>query len=292
MALRADGRRSPTWQGRSATARAGRSAQRRRRRGRAEAEWWAVTVTLGEDFDAVTRRDRSTRHVPEPTVQQNTAGDEVADTNTVSAVRRISSARPGGEEPSTRPDPAPGDEHPDPAATRRRDGPSALRHDQTIAERDTFTDPRGLIEDLVAEPPAATRGVPTGSPHGAGEWRHVLELADPAAGLGGRVARHHHVLHRLRLHPRLRRLPGPLPGVGRNLDLFADDDSFAPWNPDTSATFGTHVELGPGLLIRSGFIRVDGGVVPSGTRGSPARSSRGVTPPTRRGRVRITGRRP
>jgi hypothetical protein len=46
-----------------------------------------------------------------------------------------------------------------------------------------------------------------------------------------------------------------------NLDLYADDDAIAPWNSDNSATFGTHVALGPGLLIRSGFIRVAGGVV-------------------------------
>ena len=45
------------------------------------------------------------------------------------------------------------------------------------------------------------------------------------------------------------------------LDFYANDDALAPWNPDTSATFGTHIELGPGLLIRSGFIRVDGGSV-------------------------------
>jgi hypothetical protein len=120
------------------------------------------------------------------------------------------------------------------------------------------------IAELVGIGPPPTAGVPAGFVHTAGEWRHVIEIADP--GLGAGVVWHD-----------VTTVDGLFTGYdygrgadgyqGRfrasvvNLDFYANSDALAPWNPDNSATFGVHVELGPGLLIRSGFILVNGGVV-------------------------------
>jgi len=117
---------------------------------------------------------------------------------------------------------------------------------------------------LVAAAPAPTRGKPTGFVHGAGEWRHVVELADPAAGssvvwydvtaIEGAFVGYNYSRGSDGYQGRYR-------ASVVTLDVYAGNDSLAPWNPDTSPTFGTHVKLGTGLLMRSGFIRVDGGVV-------------------------------
>jgi hypothetical protein len=122
------------------------------------------------------------------------------------------------------------------------------------------------LDELVGATPAATRGVPAGFVHGTGVWRHVVEIADP--GLGAAVVWHD-----------LTAVEGAFTGYdytrgsdgyqGRyrasvvELDLYCSTDALAPWNTDNSDTFGTHIDLGPGLLIRSGFIRVAGGVVNS-----------------------------
>jgi len=117
------------------------------------------------------------------------------------------------------------------------------------------------IENLVDTEPVATAGVPAGFVHGAGEWRHVLEIADPSAGsaivwhdITGYFTGYDYTRGADSYQGRYR-------ASVATIDLFTDDDLLAPWNTDTTLVFGTNVELGPGLLIRSGFIRVDGGVV-------------------------------
>lgn len=117
------------------------------------------------------------------------------------------------------------------------------------------------IAELVDETPAATRGVAAGFEYGTGVWRHVVELADPSAGSS---VEWFDITEWFTGYDYTR---GADSYLGRyragvvNMDLFAGDDRFAPWNEDTSDTFGVHVSLGPGLLIRSGFILVSGGVV-------------------------------
>jgi len=118
-----------------------------------------------------------------------------------------------------------------------------------------------ILEDLVDEPPVATRGVPTGFTYGAGEWRHVLEIADPAAGS---AVAWYDITAYFTGYDYTRgadSYQGRYRASVATIDLFADDDRLAPWNSDTTLVFGVNIELGPGLLIRSGFIRVDGGVV-------------------------------
>lgn len=123
------------------------------------------------------------------------------------------------------------------------------------------------IAELVDTPPAATHGVLNPLPRGDGDWYDVVEIADPDAGsdvewfdITTRVAGSHYTR-------------GADQPFGRykasvvTIDLYGapaggiDDNSLAPWNPDTSPTFGVHVDLGPGLLIRRGFIRVVDDVV-------------------------------
>jgi hypothetical protein len=119
---------------------------------------------------------------------------------------------------------------------------------------------------LVAQTPGATRGVAAQYTYNGGGWRFVLELADPSAGssvqwyditglVNPKVWTGYDLTRGADVYL------GPYRASIATLDLYADDDRIAPWNPDTSALFGTHVELGPGLMLRAGFIRVSGGVV-------------------------------
>jgi len=117
------------------------------------------------------------------------------------------------------------------------------------------------LAELVAAEPAPTAGVPTQIDYGTGIWRLVYEIADPAAGVDVEwfdvtvdVAGHENVRGADQYAGRYR-------ASVATFDLWAADDTFAPWNDDTSPTFGTHVELGPGLLARCGLILVSGGEV-------------------------------
>lgn len=120
------------------------------------------------------------------------------------------------------------------------------------------------IAALVAATPAPTRGVAAGFSYGTGVWRHVVELADPAAGSAVQwydITAIQGAFTGYEYNRGSDSYQGRYRASVATLDLYATDDRFAPWNGDTSDTFGTHVELGPGLLIRSGFIRVSGGSV-------------------------------
>lgn len=119
------------------------------------------------------------------------------------------------------------------------------------------------LAELVAATPAATRGIPTQLSSGSGVWRWVLELADPAAG----TAVEWYDITELCVGVEINRGADEYAGRYRasvvELELLAGADELAPWNEDTSATFGTHVSLGAGLLVRGGLIRVTGGTVAS-----------------------------
>lgn len=118
------------------------------------------------------------------------------------------------------------------------------------------------LDGLVAADPDPTSGRPTDIPAGAGaQWRFGVWAADPEAGssiewhdLTGYVtgALVHHGAESPHASPR---------ASWAELALRADDDRFAPWNEDTSSTFGVHVRLGAGLLMRGGLFRVAGGDV-------------------------------
>lgn len=117
------------------------------------------------------------------------------------------------------------------------------------------------LSELVQLEPPATAGRPIQFAHDVGLWRLVYELADPLAGSS---VEWHDFTDRCMGHNLTRGAAGY---AGRyracvaTLEVRASDDSFAPYNDDTSATFGTHVELGSGLLVRAGLIRVFAGEV-------------------------------
>jgi hypothetical protein len=115
--------------------------------------------------------------------------------------------------------------------------------------------------ELVQLTPAIDAGLPCQMSNGVGIWRWAIEIADPLFGtdiewldvtcdvLGSAFTRG----------------AGEYRGAAQastgDIELRAEGDQYAPWNEDTSPTFGTHVELGPGLLIRQSYFRVSGGAV-------------------------------
>lgn len=117
------------------------------------------------------------------------------------------------------------------------------------------------VAELMLEQPAATAGVVTPLVSGSGTWRWVVELADPDAGTS---IVWHDITDYWAGHDHQR---GADEHAGRfrsdvvTVDLATEADRLAPWNEDTSATFGTHVALGAGLFIRAGLIRVVAGTV-------------------------------
>lgn len=117
------------------------------------------------------------------------------------------------------------------------------------------------IAELIAAAPDPAAGYATQFVDGPGTWRVCVLLADPAAGAS------------VEWHDVTGRCAGVTNEWGADeyggdaragvttITLTAPDDRFAPTNEDTSTTFGTHVQLGPGLLVRGGYFRVSGGVV-------------------------------
>jgi hypothetical protein len=119
-----------------------------------------------------------------------------------------------------------------------------------------------LVELVTAEPdPLFGRAVSNVAP-----YTHVVyELADPGAGSS---VEWFDITEIVALGPAghdLTRGADEYDGHYRasvvHLDIYADDDSLAPWLDDTSSTFGTHVPLGAGLLVRGSLVTVAGGVV-------------------------------
>lgn len=117
------------------------------------------------------------------------------------------------------------------------------------------------LVELVGQTPNDAFGIPTQLP--GGPWRWVLELADPSAGASVEWYDITDLCTGVSHTRGADEFAGKYRASVVELELVADDDALAPWNPDTSAVFGTHVDLGAGLLIRGGFIRVSGGAVTS-----------------------------
>jgi hypothetical protein len=117
------------------------------------------------------------------------------------------------------------------------------------------------LDELVLAEPDPTFGLPAQMTYGVGQWRFVLELADPSAGTDVEWFDITDDMTGLDITRGADEPAGPYRACVATLELKADDDRYAPWNPDTSDMFGVHVQLGAGLLIRAGWIRVNSGVV-------------------------------
>jgi hypothetical protein len=115
--------------------------------------------------------------------------------------------------------------------------------------------------ELVQLTPAVDAGLPCQMSSGVGLWRWAVEIADPLAGTS--IAWHDVTCDVLGLS--FTRGAGEYRGAAQasiaDVELRAEADQYAPWNDDTSPTFGTHVEPGAGLLIRLSYFRVSGGAV-------------------------------
>jgi hypothetical protein len=115
--------------------------------------------------------------------------------------------------------------------------------------------------ELVQLTPAVDAGLVCQMSQGVGIWRWAVEIADPLAGSS---IEWHDVTCDV-LGAAFTRGAGEYRGAAQastaDLELRAEGDQYAPWNDDTAPTFGTHVELGPGLLVRLSYFRVSGGAV-------------------------------
>lgn len=113
------------------------------------------------------------------------------------------------------------------------------------------------LAELVAAAPAAGNGVPTQLDAGDGVWRWVIELADPAAGSSVEWFDITTYVSGVDYTRGADEYAGRYRAAIAELELQTDNgDELAPWNDDTSSTFGVHVDLGAGLLIRAGLVRV------------------------------------
>lgn len=118
------------------------------------------------------------------------------------------------------------------------------------------------LAELIDTPPAAGEGLAVPYVHGAGAWRFALQFADPSAGAS--VAWLDQATPAL-LGYNVERGAGLYAGRWEacvaNIELKGIAGQFAPYNADTSPTFGSHVDLGPGLLVRGSLFRVASSVV-------------------------------
>jgi len=112
------------------------------------------------------------------------------------------------------------------------------------------------LAELVQQDPAATDGVPIQAQYGVGTWRLVVQLADPAAGASVEWHDVTDFVSEMRWRRGADAPWGRYRATSPQLALWADGDALAPWNDDTSATFGTNVRLRAGLLIRAVVFRV------------------------------------
>jgi hypothetical protein len=117
------------------------------------------------------------------------------------------------------------------------------------------------LEELVELEPEPTHGYPIQIVATSGEWRWVVELADPTAGayvdwiditewyVGDR--------HQFGADQYMGDARARLVTVQLQID---ESDLLAPWGLDTTELFGEDVELDAGLLMRGALARVVGGV--------------------------------
>ncbi len=115
--------------------------------------------------------------------------------------------------------------------------------------------------ELCAAAPDASHGVTTQVAYGPGEWRLVVEIADLAVGSGVEWHDVSCYVTGFDLTRGAGEYQGRAVAAIANIELRARDDRLAPWNADTSPTFGVHVDLGAGLLIRAGWTLIYGGAV-------------------------------
>src|SRR5436190_200730 len=118
------------------------------------------------------------------------------------------------------------------------------------------------ISELVETEPSPSNGVAIDRAAVDGEWRFVLELADPADGTSAvwRDVSDYYA------GDSYKRGGDTYKGIYRaslaELQLQIDDsDLLAPWGQDTTALFGFDIRLDAGMLMRFGLIRVVSGVV-------------------------------
>lgn len=112
------------------------------------------------------------------------------------------------------------------------------------------------LAELVDLDPATSDGVPIQAEYGAGSWRLVVQLADPAQGASVDWYDITDFVAEMRWKRGADAPWGQYRATRPTLALWADGDALAPWNEDTSATFGTHVRLRAGLLVRAVVFRV------------------------------------
>jgi hypothetical protein len=116
------------------------------------------------------------------------------------------------------------------------------------------------VAELIELAPAPAHGTRTQARYGTGEWRLCVEIADPSAGssiewhdITGPVAS-------IRWRRGSNEPRGRYVGTSPVVEIWADDDRYAPWNPDTSPTFGVHVPFRQRPYMRAAIFRVVGGV--------------------------------
>lgn len=113
------------------------------------------------------------------------------------------------------------------------------------------------LAELIAEDPDPTfgRAVPE-IVYGTGTWRIAFMIANPRAGAS--VAWHDLTgpVSSMAWTRGAAAARGRFQAVEPTVLINAVDDRYAPWNPDTSSTFGVHVPLRAGLLMRASVFRV------------------------------------
>jgi len=118
------------------------------------------------------------------------------------------------------------------------------------------------ISELVTTAPSASNGFVIQRPATDGEWRFVLELADPSDGDAAiwRDASDYYAgdRHQFGADDYLGKARARLVTVQLQID---DSDMLAPWGQDTSSIFGTDVRLDAGMLMRASMVRIVSGVV-------------------------------
>lgn len=117
--------------------------------------------------------------------------------------------------------------------------------------------------ELVATAPAPTSGIAVSArqmTHGVGQWRVALEVADPQQGSS--IEWHNFppaALTRVRWRRGSAQQRGRYVATTPTVELWAEDDRYAPWKSDNSGIFGVHVPLEAGLIMRYTVFRVASG---------------------------------
>lgn len=116
------------------------------------------------------------------------------------------------------------------------------------------------LQELIEQAPAPSHGIAVAGAqlgYGSGVWRVALEVADPGQGVS--VEWHDFppaAIARLQWRRGSTEPRGRYAATTPTVEIWAEDDRFAPWNDDTSAVFGVHVPLQAGLLMRFCVFRV------------------------------------